>query len=188
MLEWLKTILGDTYTDDIDKKVSDQVGKDFVARTDFNGVNETKKTLEATVKDREKQIEELKKVDPKDLQAKITELQTANTAATTKYEAELKQIKIDNALEARLHAEGAVNTKAVRALLDATKLGLDGENLIGVDDQLKALKETEKWAFTAAPGKTAGAKSGTHQGNPPPADTEATVGDEIMSTMYGKAE
>lgn len=188
MLEWLKTILGETYTDDIDKKVSDQVGKDFVARADFNGVNETKKTLESTIKEREKQIEELKKVDPKDLQTKIAELQAANTEAQTQYAAELKQIKIDNALEARLHTEGAVNTKAVRALLDQTKLGLDGENLIGLDDQLKSLKETEKWAFTAANGKPAGAKSGTHQGNPPAAGTETTAGDEILTTMYGKAE
>ncbi len=49
MLDWLKTILGDTYTEDIDKKVSDEIGKQFVSRTDFNTLNETKKTLENTV-------------------------------------------------------------------------------------------------------------------------------------------
>ena len=27
MLEWLKTILGDQYTEEIDKKVSDEIGK-----------------------------------------------------------------------------------------------------------------------------------------------------------------
>lgn len=49
MLEWLKTILGDTYTEDIDKKVSEEIGKQFVSRADFNTLNETKKTLENTV-------------------------------------------------------------------------------------------------------------------------------------------
>lgn len=49
MLEWLKAILGDTYTEDIDKKVSDEIGRQFVSRTDFNTLNETKKTLEGTV-------------------------------------------------------------------------------------------------------------------------------------------
>ena len=49
MLEWLKTILGDAYTEDIDKKVSDEIGKQFVSRADFNTLNETKKTLESTV-------------------------------------------------------------------------------------------------------------------------------------------
>ena len=36
MLEWLKTILGDHYTEDIDKQISAEIGKGFVARADFN--------------------------------------------------------------------------------------------------------------------------------------------------------
>lgn len=43
MLEWLKTILGDTYTEDIDKKVSEEIGKQFVSRADFNTLNKKRK-------------------------------------------------------------------------------------------------------------------------------------------------
>ena len=39
MLDWLKTILGDAYTEEIDKKVSEEIGKGFVARADFNALN-----------------------------------------------------------------------------------------------------------------------------------------------------
>ena len=60
MLEWLKTILGDAYTEEIDKKVSEEIGKSFVARTDFNTVNTEKKALADTVKERDKQLETLK--------------------------------------------------------------------------------------------------------------------------------
>lgn len=49
MLEWLKTILGDAYTEDIDRQVSEEIGRLFVSRVDFNTLNETKKTLESTV-------------------------------------------------------------------------------------------------------------------------------------------
>ena len=45
MLEWLKTVLGEAYTDDIEKKVSDEIGKNFVARADFNAKLEEIKTL-----------------------------------------------------------------------------------------------------------------------------------------------
>jgi len=38
-LEWLKTILGDAYSDDIDKKVSEEIGKGFVARADLEVFN-----------------------------------------------------------------------------------------------------------------------------------------------------
>lgn len=147
MLEWLKTILGDAYTDEIDKKVSAEIGKAFVSKADFNTLSETKKTLEGQITERDRQLEDLKKVDAAGLQAEITRLQGENTTAQQKYDADLKAARLDFALDARLAKEGAVNSKAVRALLDHGKISLDGENLVGLDEQLKAIKETEKWAF-----------------------------------------
>lgn len=179
MLEWLKTILGDTYTEDIDKKVSAEIGKEFVARTDFNAVNETKKELDKTIRERDAQLEELKKVDAAGLQAKITELQESNNQAKTQYEETLKKTRLDFLLENRLIKEGAVNTKAVKALLEASKITLDGENLVGVDDQLKALKESEKWAFQQ---QTPGRTQMPQGGNPPAGDS---LDDVIKSAVYG---
>jgi len=77
-------------------------------------------------------------------------LQTANTTAQTDFDTKLKQIKLDSALETRLIKEGAVNTKAVKALLNIDKISMDGDNLIGLDEQLTPLKEAEKWAFGEA--------------------------------------
>ena len=48
MLEWLKNILGDGYTDDIDKRVSSEIGKAFVSKADFNVTNENYKQLMKT--------------------------------------------------------------------------------------------------------------------------------------------
>ena len=49
MLEWLKTILGDAYTPEIDTAVSQEIGKGFVARTDFNNTSSKLKEAEAQV-------------------------------------------------------------------------------------------------------------------------------------------
>lgn len=56
MLDWLKTILGEAYSEEIDKKVSEEIGKNFVARADFNTLNTEKKALADTVKERDKQL------------------------------------------------------------------------------------------------------------------------------------
>ena len=72
MLEWLKDLLGDSYTEEMDKKISEQIGKDFVARSDFNATNEAKKQLEVQIKERDKQLAGLKKLDAESLQAKVT--------------------------------------------------------------------------------------------------------------------
>lgn len=164
-LEWLKDVLGEAYNEDVDKKISDEIGKGFVARSDFNALNETKKQLDGQIKDRDKQLDDLKKIDAEGLQAEIARLQEANVKAQSDYDAQLKQIKLDSAIDTKLREAKAVNTKAVKALLDHDKISLDGDNLIGIDDQLKTLQESEKWAF--APAKVGGAG-----GNPPPTGGE----------------
>jgi hypothetical protein len=184
-LEWLKTILGDTYTDEIDKKVSDQIGKSFVSKEDFNKANESKKTLETQVSEKDKllgerdaQLEALKKVDAAGLQAEITKLQEANQTTKTEYEAKLKETQLEYKLENLLIKEGAVNVKAVKALLDASKISLDGENLLGVDEQLKSIKESEKWAFGASTQTNSGKEHDGAGGG------EKTVNDELREMMF----
>ena len=44
-LQWIKDILGDVYTEDIDAKVCTALGERFVARADFN--DKTAKLKEA---------------------------------------------------------------------------------------------------------------------------------------------
>ena len=43
MLEWLKAILGDGYNEEIDKQISAEIGKGFVAKADFNAAKEAQR-------------------------------------------------------------------------------------------------------------------------------------------------
>lgn len=139
----IKAILGDAYNDDLAAKLTAEIGKEYVAKTDHEG-------LQKQLAERDKQLGELSKVEPDKLQAEIKRLQGENKTAADKHAAELAALKLDSAIENRLLREGAVNTKAVRALLDSSKLALDESGSItGLDEQLKNLRETEKWAFTA---------------------------------------
>jgi len=185
-LEWLKPILGDSYTDDIDKKVSEQIGKSFVSKEDFNKVNDSKKTLETQIGEKEKllgerdtQLEALKKVDAAGLQAEITKLQEVNKTTKAEYEQKEKELNLKYKFENRLVKEGAVNTTAVAALYDLSKMSLDGENLLGFDEQHKTVKEANKWAF----GPLVQPKnSGQELGDPAPG--EKTINDEMRDMMF----
>ena len=119
MLEWLKNILGDGYTDEVDAKVSAEIGKNFVSKADFNQVNTAKKKAEDDVKARDQQLEDLKKStgDAAALQEQISTLQNQNAEAKKTYEAELARVRLDGAVEAALTAAGAKNNTAVKALL-----------------------------------------------------------------------
>lgn len=150
MLEWLKTILGDAWTEDIDKKVSEEIGKGFVARADFNTLNAEKKALADTVKDRDKQLETLKAAtgDTEALKQQIATLQADNATAAKAHEAEIKRLKIDTAVDLALSTAKAKNTKAVKALLelDNAELAEDG-TVKGLGDQIKKLVESPESGF-----------------------------------------
>lgn len=151
MLDWLKTILGDTYTDDIDAKVSAEIGKNFVAKADFNATNEAKKTAEAALKERDKQLEDLKAStnDADALKATIAELQAKNSAQEKANAEAIKALKIDNAVELALAAAKAKNMTAVKALLgDLSKAELAEDGTVkGLAEKIEALVKAEDSSF-----------------------------------------
>lgn len=150
MLDWLKTILGDAYSDDVDKKISDEIGKNFVARADFNTLNTEKKALADTLKGRDKQLETLKDStgDVEALKQQIATLQADNAKAAKDHDAEIKRLKIDTAVELALSAAKAKNAKAVKALLDLEKAELDENGSVkGLAEQIKKLTEAPDSGF-----------------------------------------
>lgn len=62
-MDWLKDILGDAHTEDIDKKIASYIGKNFVSKADFRAESDKVKNLEGQIAERDGQLEELKKVD-----------------------------------------------------------------------------------------------------------------------------
>jgi hypothetical protein len=72
-----------------------------------------------------------------ELKAQIEQLQAENQKAAEEWQAKMAQMQLDFAIEKALAAAKAKNAKAVKALLDMEKVKLDGEQLLGLDDQLK---------------------------------------------------
>ena len=125
-LLWLKEIIGEAYTEEMDAAACQAIGKDFVARADFNAKNTRVKELEAQVgqleeaaKGHAKQLEELKKSagDNEELTRKIGELEQQAKADRANYEKELAAVRLSSAVDAELTAAGAKNTVAVKAVL-----------------------------------------------------------------------
>lgn len=150
MLDWLKTILQDTYTDDIDKKISEEIGRNFVARADFNNLNTEKKSLADTVSDRDKQLETLRASngDIAALKEQISVLQEENKKAAQLHESEIKSLKVDAAVERALSEAKAKNIKAAKALLELNTAELAEDGTIkGLDEQIRKLAQAPESSF-----------------------------------------
>ena len=167
-------------TEEQAKKVMESLDGNFVTKARFNEVNEELKTAKKSISDRDKQLEDLKKSsgDNADLKKQIEDLQKQNADQKKAHDAEIAALKLDNALETALTAAGAKNTKAVRALLDMTKvkLGEDGK-ATGVDEQLTALQKGKNTFKGFQPGASWEQKPGTE------VDTSKMTYDELCAYL-----
>lgn len=124
--------------------------KGYVEKSAHNEVVEENKTLKTSVSDRDKQLETLKASagDNEELKKQIETMKQQNAEQEKAHKAELSQLKLDNAIETALTAAGAKNPKAVKALLDISKvkLGDDGK-LSGWDEQLQAVQKSDGYLF-----------------------------------------
>lgn len=173
-------------TEEQAKKVMDSLDGNFVTKTRFNEVNEENKTLKQSVADRDKQLEDLKKSsgDNAELKKQIETLQQQNAEQQKAHEAELKQLKLDNAIDTALTAAGAKNVKAVKPFIDTTKikLGEDGK-LTGLDEQLKEVQKTEGYLFAEKQ-----QKQQTFKGFQPGASGEVKPGTEVDTSKMTYSE
>lgn len=181
MLEWLKSILADSYTEEIDKQISQEIGKNFVSKADFNTKSEALKAAEKTIKERDKQLEELKASsgDAEELKAQIATLQTQNADAKKNYDAQITRIMLDSAVDKALSAAKAKNNVAVKALLaeflSDAKLSDDG-SVKGLDEEIAKLEKSENTSFlfeseTSGSHQMSGMKPGDPGGKKPPAQS-----------------
>lgn len=162
LLEW-------GLTEEQAAKVMEGLNGSFVTKARFNEVNTELTAAKNTIKERDTQLETLKKAsgDTKALQDQITQLQADNKKKDTDHAAELKKLKISNAVELALTGAKAKNNTAVKALLadfiGKAELAEDG-TVKGLDDEVKKLVEGKDTAFlfdTKAPDKKfKGAKPG----------------------------
>ncbi|MDE6875762.1 MAG: phage scaffolding protein [Lachnospiraceae bacterium] len=124
----------------------------YVEKSKHDEVVEENKTLKTSVSDRDKQLETLKGSagDNEELKKQIEAMKQQNADQEKAHKAELAQLKLDNAMDAALTAAGAKNGKAVKALIDISKvkLGEDGK-LAGWDEQIKAIQKTDAYLFNA---------------------------------------
>ena len=124
----------------------------YVPKSRFNEVNEEKKTLTATVADRDKQLETLKKStgDLDALKNQIKSLQNANKKAQEEADAKMKELRINDAIKLAI-VDKAQDVDIVSSLFDKTKLILgDDGKITGLDEQLKELQKNKAFLFKQA--------------------------------------
>lgn len=121
----------------------------YVEKAKFDEAATAKSNLETQIKERDKQLETLKKTagDKEKLEATIKQLQEDNKSAKTKYETDLKNLRIDSAVKLKLSGT-AQDVDIVAGLIDKTKLIVSDDGTVaGLDEQINPLKQSKPFLF-----------------------------------------
>lgn len=153
-MEWLKELLknaGVENVDDLESKISKELPKHFKPAKEFNEVseklknaNEEVETLKTTNTNIQTEYDNYKKgsITQEEYETKVKEIQE-------EADNKVKQNNFDSKLAVKLMSK-EINAKDIvdiKANLDMSKISLDGENFIGLDEQIKNLKEKKDYLF-----------------------------------------
>lgn len=181
-MEWLKELLknaGVENADDLEVKISKELPKYFKPAKEFNEVseklknaNEEVETLKTTNSNIQTEYDNYKKgsITQEEYEKKVKEIQE-------EADNKVKQNNFDSKLAVKLMSK-EINAKDVidiKANLDMSKISLDGENFIGLDEQIKSLKEKKDYLFN----KEETVITGTEKGSRKKADGEDTKLEEM---------
>ena len=165
--------------------------KGFIPKARFDEVNTAKNTAEALIKERDEQLETLKNStgDVESMKQQIATLQADNQAKDEAHAAEIKKLKVDNAIETALTGAKAKNILAVKALLkdiDKAELLEDG-SIKGLAEQIEALQKSDAYLFdtTSKKAQVKGAKPGEKgdEGKSDEPDTSKMTYSELAAYM-----
>lgn len=160
-MEWLKELLKNAGVDNVDEleeKISKELPKYFKPAKEFNEINEElkvvkgeKKTLEDDKKKVENEYNNFKKgsISQADYEAKKKEIEDNSKA-------EIEKVRLESKIDLAISNAKARNVKSVKANLDLNKIKLNGDKLLGFDDQIEALKTSDAYLFEIDKSKNKG--------------------------------
>lgn len=168
---------------ELDKKDFEDISNGaYIEKAKFDQVSSEAKTYKGQVKDRDKQISDLKEEykDVDGLKEKVEKLESDNKTQKETYERQLSDIAFNNALEKSLGDYKIKDKKLIMTLIDKDKLKVDGDNVIGLKEQIEPLQKSHEYLFEKAPNGTGSFTTGG--GDPKPGEKKN------FATELGKAK
>ena len=122
-------------------------------KSQVDSFDEERQQLNNQLKDRSKELDTLREdVEAgKDLKDQIELLKQSHSEKEKQMQQQLNQTKLDYELDKSLDQYGVRNSSLVKRLInqDDIKLSEEGNGLIGLDEQIEQLKETDDYLFNA---------------------------------------
>lgn len=114
---------------------------------DIEKYKTSESNLKSQLKAANETLDKFKDVDIEGLKGEVQKYKDAAAKAEADGKADIERLQFGYILDSALKSAGAKNTKAVKALLNDDGLKLNGESIVGLEEQIKAIKEDNGYLF-----------------------------------------
>lgn len=152
-MKLLREKLGETLFNQVKEALGDTKimvdDGNFIPKSRFDEVNESKKLLEGQIKAKDKELKDLSKKfeGNEDLASELATMKANSKKMEEDYKKQIADMQLNHSMEAVFNENKVKDAKLIKALLDMDKIKLDGDKLTGLDDQITALKESHDYLF-----------------------------------------
>lgn len=152
-MKLLREKLGETLFNQVKEALGDTKimvdDGNFIPKSRFDEVNESKKLLEGQIKAKDKELKDLgKKFEGnEDLASELATMKANSKKMEEDYKKQIADMQLSHRMEAVFNENKVKDAKLIKALLDMDKIKLDGDKVLGLDDQITALKESHDYLF-----------------------------------------
>lgn len=151
-LDFLKPVLGDELYEQVEAKLKDN--KDVNLANLASGEYVSKAKYDDAIKERDEQIDKLNKTVQSYDGANVEDLKKQIKDWEDKYNTDLQQTKLDDAIKLAVMQAGPIEAKALMPYLDTSIVKFDKDgNLVGLSEQLEKAKKEHSFLFPQSENK-----------------------------------
>ena len=146
MKDFLKTLdLNDEILTKILNKYNEDISK---INQDLETANKSLDLKNKELENINKNIKEIQKLEPEKIKEELENTKIKMKELQDTHKTEIENLKIDNAINTSLFKNGAINNKAVVPFINKGLVKFDSKgNIVGLDEQLKELMESNETSF-----------------------------------------
>lgn len=167
-------------------KIMTENGNDIEkAKGDKETVDKELTTTKELLKEANKQIESFKEMDIETIKKSAEDYKQKYEQVEQEKAKEIADLKKEKAIDLALINAKAKNIKSVKANLDLENIKLDGDKLLGFDDQVQALQKSDAYLFDIEEKIDVGndGENGNTKETIPPEENKESKEDQMLKAM-----
>lgn len=156
-MEFLKTIFGEkaltfaefvtALKDSKEIKLANLANGDYVGKDKYTALEAERDGFKAQLAEASKVIDDFKSMDIESVKKSAGEWKSKAEKAEIDAQTKINEMKFEFALSRAVAESKAKNTKAVRALLDIDGMKQNGDEIVGLKEQLEKIKAENDYLF-----------------------------------------